>query len=63
MEEILKALILPLGEAAHGPEGPDLAFLQLVGRAFSEPAEFLRRGHDTFLKMKIWSALFIFIQF
>jgi AcrR family transcriptional regulator len=50
LEEILKALILPLGKTAHGPDGPDLAFLQLVGRAFSEPAEFLRRVHETFFR-------------
>ena len=50
LEEILEALILPLGGAARGPDGPDLAFLQLVGRAFSEPAEFLRRVHETFFR-------------
>jgi AcrR family transcriptional regulator len=50
LEEILEALILPLGGAARGPDGPDLSFLQLVGRAFSEPAEFLRRVHETFFR-------------
>ena len=50
LEEILEALIMPLGGAARGPEGPDLSFLQLVGRAFSEPAEFLRRVHETFFR-------------
>ena len=50
MEHILEALILPLGGAARGPDGPDLSFLQLVGRAFSEPAEFLRRVHETFFR-------------
>lgn len=50
LEKILEALILPLGGAARGPEGPDFSFLQLVGRAFSEPAEFLRRVHDTFFR-------------
>jgi len=50
LEEVLEALIMPLGGAAHGPDGPDLSFLQLVGRAFSEPAEFLRRVHETFFR-------------
>jgi len=50
LEEILEALILPLGGAAYGPDGPNLSFLQLVGRAFSEPAEFLRRVHETFFR-------------
>lgn len=50
LENILEALILPLGGAARGPDGPDLSFLQLVGRAFSEPAEFLRRVHETFFR-------------
>ena len=50
LERILEALIMPLGGAARGPDGPDLSFLQLVGRAFSEPAEFLRRVHETFFR-------------
>jgi AcrR family transcriptional regulator len=50
LEKILEALIMPLGEAARGPDGPDLSFLQLVGRAFTEPAGFLRRVHETFFR-------------
>ena len=50
LEIILRALILPLGEPARGPDGPDLSFLQLVGRSFSEPAEFMRRVHETFFR-------------
>jgi len=50
LEDILEALIMPLGGAARGPDGTDLSFLQLVGRSFSEPAEFMRRVHDTFFR-------------
>lgn len=44
-EEIFEALLLPIGRAAVGDEGPDSTFMQLLGRSFTEPAEFLEKVH------------------
>ena len=42
---IFEALLLPIGQAATGSEGPDSRFMQLVGRSFTEPASFLEKVH------------------
>ena len=42
---IFEALLLPLGRAATRGEGPDSRFMQLVGRSFTEPANFLEQVH------------------
>ncbi len=44
-EEIIEALLLPIGRAAVRKEGPDSTFMQLLGRSFTEPAEFLEKVH------------------
>ncbi len=43
--EIFEALLLPLGRAASRREGPDLRFMQLIGRSFTEPALFMEKVH------------------
>jgi AcrR family transcriptional regulator len=43
--DIFKSLLLPIGQAATGAEGPDPRFMQLVGRSFTEPASFLEKVH------------------
>ena len=43
--EIFEALLLPLGRAATRGEGPDLRFMQLIGRSFTEPALFMEKVH------------------
>ena len=42
---IFEALLFPIGQAATRGEGPDSRFMQLVGRSFTEPANFLEQVH------------------
>ena len=44
-DEIFEALLLPIGRAAVGNEGPDSTFMQLLGRSFTEPTDFLEKVH------------------
>lgn len=48
LEQIFEALFRPMFEQASGSKGKDLVFMQMVGRAVTEPAAFMRRMHKEF---------------
>jgi len=48
LEGIYNALIKPMFDEAQGPDGADIIFLRMVGRVFSESAEFWQQLHEEF---------------
>ena len=50
LDKILDALLLPLMEAARTPQGLNQRLMQIVGRTFSESAEFCKELHREFFK-------------
>lgn len=48
LENIFEALFRPFFDHAMTPKGPDRAFIQMVGRAITEPADFMRDMHKAF---------------
>lgn len=48
LEKIFDALFRPMFEHAAGTKGNDLVFMQMVGRALTEPADFMRAMHKEF---------------
>lgn len=48
LQQIFEALFLPLFEQAAGTEDNDLIFMQMIGRALTEPADFMRKMHKEF---------------
>lgn len=49
LEDIFEALFRPLFEHAMTEKGSDHTFMQMVGRALTEPADFIRKMHKEFL--------------
>lgn len=49
VEQIFEALFRPMFEHASGAKGKDLVFMQMIGRALTEPADFMRKMHKEFL--------------
>ncbi len=50
LDKILDTLLLPLMEAARTPQGLDQRLMRIVGRTFSESAEFCKELHREFFK-------------
>lgn len=48
LEPIFEALFEPLFEHATTEKGNDLTFMQMIGRAVTEPADFMRKMHKEF---------------
>jgi len=48
LEQIFEALFRPFFDHAMSKKGPDRAFIQMVGRAMTEPADFMRNMHKEF---------------
>ncbi|WP_309387558.1 TetR/AcrR family transcriptional regulator [Cerasicoccus frondis] len=48
LEDIFDALLRPMFEVAKGPDGPNIIFLRMVGRMFSENEEFWQHLHEEF---------------
>ena len=48
LEQIFDALFRPMFAHAAGSKGNDLQFMQMVGRALTEPADFMRKMHKEF---------------
>lgn len=48
LEQIFEALFRPFFDHAMSKKGPDRAFIQMVGRAMTEPADFMRDMHKEF---------------
>jgi AcrR family transcriptional regulator len=48
VDAIFAALFGPLFESANTEHGPDYALMQLIGRAITEPADFMRSMHKVF---------------
>lgn len=48
LEQIFGALFRPLFEHAAGARGKDHTFMQMIGRALTEPADFMRKMHKEF---------------
>lgn len=48
VEAVFSALIRPLFESGPGGQPPDPAFIRLIGRAITEPVDFLRGMHEEF---------------
>lgn len=48
LDSIFEALFRPLFEHASTARGNDLAFIQMIGRALTEPANFMRKLHKDF---------------
>lgn len=48
LEHIFEALFRPMFEHSSGAKGNDLVFMQMVGRALTEPADFMRAMHKEF---------------
>ena len=48
LEEIFEALFRPFFDEAISSKGQDRAFIQMVGRAMTEPAGFMRKMHKEF---------------
>ena len=48
LKEIFEALFHPLFDHAMSAKGPDRVFIQMIGRALTEPADFMRNMHKEF---------------
>lgn len=48
LEDVFDALLRPMFEVAKGPDGPNIIFLRMVGRLFSESEEFREQLHEEF---------------
>lgn len=48
LEDIFEALFRPFFDHAMLAKGPDPAFIQMIGRAMTEPADFMRKMHKEF---------------
>lgn len=48
LEAIFESLFRPFFDHAMTARGPDRAFIQMVGRAMTEPADFMRKMHKEF---------------
>lgn len=48
LQSIFEALFQPLFDHTKGSKGNDLVFMQMIGRALTEPAEFMRAMHKEF---------------
>jgi AcrR family transcriptional regulator len=48
LEKIIGALFRPLFDHAKTNHGPDRVFMQMIGRAVTEPADFMRNMHKEF---------------
>ncbi len=48
VDAIFAALFGPLFESASTEDGPDRALMQMIGRAITEPADFMRSMHKEF---------------
>jgi AcrR family transcriptional regulator len=48
LEQIISALFRPLFDHAKTQRGPDRVFMQMIGRAVTEPADFMRDMHKEF---------------